>query len=367
MLRLAQLQVKLLQVALCCEAASDFVYVRDSSGRFAKTSGTTVNELALPTVASREDFAKELKNIVSESEKFDNLKAGTYKALNIKNPDVVGSTFMTGFGAPDIIQDAVFSGLKGVAGISSDNIKNIVNELESSHGDIDALIDKYSDAANDPPAQFAQLMVGKYLGHKKALDDCTKIGTELVNKDIATQLDCLNAFSMEAALKVGPLLGMAVLPELVGAAGTGTLEGLILKLNAGIANKAAMGAAANETKKALDNANASDVAIGLASGLMVGGAVKEVDRAIAKHPVSAQKALSIYDELKSSVGDSDELIEELQDAIEQAGGSEAFRAEAQDELEVLRDTFEYLPPKQQQMFKTMAESAGGSLKDIGID
>lgn len=366
LLKLARLQLQLVQVSLCCEAVSEMVYVRDSSGRFAKNSGGSSN-VGGSESDIKEDFAKELKNVISTSDKFDDLKSKTYKTLNIKDPAVVGSTFMTGFGAPDIIQDAVFGGLKGVAGISSENIKNIVSDLEANKGDVDELISKYSDTANSPPAQFAQVMVGKYLDHKKAVDDCTKIGADLVNEDIATQLGCLNAFSMELALKIGPLLGIAVVPELVGAAGTGTLEGMVLKLNEGIRNKAAIGTALGEGKKALDKNNASDMATGIASGLMVGGALNEVDRAIAKHPESAQKALGIYDELKSSVEDSEEFVSELQDAIEQAGGSEEFRLEAEEELEILRDTFEYLPPKQQQMFKSMAESAGGSLKEIGVE
>lgn len=366
LLQLARLQVQLLKITLYCESAGDIVYVRDSSGRFAK-NGENSNQLAVPVTRTKEDFAKELKNVLSESKNFDSLKSKTYETLNIKDPQVVGSTFMTGFAAPDIIQDAVFGGLKGIAGISSENIKNIVNDLEANDSDIDGLISKYSDVASDTPAQFAQFMVGKYLGHKKALDDCTKIGTELVDEDLKTQLGCLSAFSMELALKVGPLIGIAVVPELLGAAGTGTLEGLVLKINEGIRNKSAIGAGLSETKRMLDNNNASDIATGLASGLMVGGALNDVDRAIAKHPESAQKALGIYDELKSSVDDSDEFVEELQNAIEQSGASEAFRLEAEDELEILKDTFEYLPPKQQQMFKSMAESAGGSLKEAGIN
>ena len=269
------------------------------------------------------DVLSGINDFLNDSEKFETMKNNTYQALGIQDPDIVDSSFMTGYGSPDIIQQLVFGGLTQMAGLSAEQTKELIEDIaKNPEASVKDALSKYKELkheelANNPSVKLSTKVVETYLNHKKSLRDCIDYGNKIVEKDFATQVGCLNSFAMETVVKTAPYLGIAVLPELTGSAiAGGTLEAMAAKIVESIPNKVVIGLAIKEgVGRIKEEKMIGEKATALTTGLLVGGALKEAQNAAKENPEAYARIQNTIADIKPAIERMDDLADVVNTAI----------------------------------------------------
>lgn len=348
MLEYAIAQIKLLELLAIVAGAqlSEFDRqqnrVRSADGKWAKSPTPILTDGKLDP----DKIEEQLKLLSADFERFDRLQGNTYKALEVKAENFE-TGFMTGFAQPDIFQALAFDLLKGSLGIDSRDVKTIAIEVQKDPARADEIVAKYAGKIKDnSKTNLGVSIARKYLEHKNSLQTCAEAGSKLLEKDFRVQLGCLNAFAMEVAMKAAPYAGAAIVPEILGAGATaGTLEAMLIRVAAKIPQNVTIGTAIGEAAKAVDRAGVPETATGLASGLLVAGAMREGVSALEKNPKAREAVADFYEKMQPSIARADLFASELDRAIERSGGDPPD----------WEKVYELLPQEQQQIFRQLVE------------
>lgn len=307
-----RLQILDIYLALAAEKWSngDPIWVkRGEDGKFGTQNGSDK--------PNPQDVLNEINNFLNDSKKFETVKDNTYQALGIENPDIIEYSFMTGYGSPDIIQQLVFGGLSQIAGLSAKQAKGLVEDItKNPEASVKEALSKYNGIANSPPAQISTKIIETYLDHKKKLSNCIGYGSEITEKDFATQVGCLNSFAMETVIKAAPYLGVAILPELTGSAvAGGTLESMVARIAQEIPKKVVVGLKLNEEVSQIQEEKMGEKGIALTTGLLVGGALKEAQNTAKENPEAYTRIQNTIADIKPAIEKMDDLADAVNTAI----------------------------------------------------